>query len=95
MKVVVMCTGLGGCFCTMCTVSQADGKDLSRVKEWFTIDRSIEQISLLWMELCEMDDNGHEFIDVKKWKAYSDRQGLTRKPITKFDMCKVRILSCR
>ena len=41
------------------------------------------------MEICETDDTGVEFVDVNKWKDYSKRQGLTRKPLTKEDMCKV------
>ena len=86
-----MCTGLGGCYCTMCTVSQADGKSMARVLQWFTINQSIQQVTLNWMQMCEIDDNGFEFIDPKKWKDYSVRQGLTRKPITKEDMCKVTI----
>ena len=62
-KLITMCTGLGGCYCSICTVSEALAKNIHHVRDkWFKMDRSIGQLEALYMKLCDTDEFGHEYI---------------------------------
>ena len=70
-------SGLGGAFCILCFVTEEDANDLDRIKEGFSIERSLEQIWELWNELtkggtCEIK---------KETRDYETRQGLTQMPM--------------
>ena len=75
-------TGLKGAYCTQCKTLRKDGKDPKRIKQWFTIDRTIDEVWQLF------DDLSNEADEVDLSISSSDRLGLTAKPLTRLDLCK-------
>jgi hypothetical protein len=76
-KMLTIASGLGGAYCTACTVSQKDAHRLERIKQGFEINRTIESSWQLFMELA--DECGNVSI------AQGDYQrclGLTQRPLT-------------
>ena len=84
-KAIVVASGLGGCYCTSCKVSEADAKLPERIQQGFTIDRNIDELHSLYMVLAESTSSG-EIEPVPG--DYRARTGLTNQPLTIQDVTK-------
>ena len=80
-------SGQRGSYCTCCTVSADDAKDVSKIKNGFPIDKSIESLQDLFDMLNDEQEGistfGGDFL--KKIKS-SERYGLTHQPLTTLDI---------
>jgi hypothetical protein len=81
-KALAVSLGLGGAYCTGCTASEEDGKNLERIKQLFHFDRSIENIQQIFDDLVETDADGNSYIP-RVAGDYSTRTGVTQNPLTK------------
>ncbi len=81
--------GLGGAYCTGCTVSEEDGKNLDRIKQFFRFDRAIEHIHQVFDDLVQTDEDGNKYIPRSRGD-YPTRTGITNNPLTPaIDLTKV------
>ena len=79
-KAIKTSTGLVGAYCTCCTVTEKDAKDVERIKQGFVIDRSINELNELYMILT---DNNEEDMPVPTQKGDEPiRKGLNQRPLT-------------
>ena len=86
-KAISVGLGLGGSYCTGCTVSE-EGKNPDRIREYFKFDRSVQNIHQIFEDLVETDEFGNEYLP-KNQGDYSTRTGITHQPLTKtIDLCK-------
>jgi hypothetical protein len=81
-KAVSVSLGLGGAYCTGCTVSEEEAKNPERIRELFRFNRSIQNIRQVFEELSETDSEGNQQIK-KQQGDYSVRTGVTQAPLTK------------
>ena len=79
-KAIEIATGLTGCHCTMCTVSEKNAKDPERIKEGFPIDRSILDLHQLYEELPKDPNNPNALLSIPGESYEEGRQGLKQKP---------------
>ena len=61
-KAISVGLGLGGSYCTGCTVSEEEGKNPDRIKEYFKFDRSVQNIHQIFEDLVETDEFGNEYL---------------------------------
>ena len=80
-KAVSMGTGLQGAYCSMCTTSEEEGKNIERIRNGFTIDRCVADNLALFESLVLTDEDGNEYVP-KNPGDYATRTGLTQRPLT-------------
>ena len=85
-KMIKTITGLTGAYCTACTISEAEARNIQNVSNGFKMNRSMKNLEQLVNELKVLNPNGEEFIP-KNTRDYEKRQGLCTPPITKADVC--------
>ena len=78
-------TGLTGCYCTMCTVSEKNAKKPDRIKEGFPMDRSILHLHQLFDELPKEPNNENVLLSKRNDNYEKGRQGLKQQPQLKTD----------
>ena len=70
-KVRAAFSGLGGAFCFMCDCTREEANDKDRIEEGFTINRNPEETKQLWDNLCEIDEDGEEYMPSKKGEPHT------------------------
>eukprot|EP00112_Aurelia_sp_Birch-Aquarium-sp1_P022767 Seg653.3 transcript_id=Seg653.3/GoldUCD/mRNA.D3Y31 product="hypothetical protein" protein_id=Seg653.3/GoldUCD/D3Y31 len=85
-KMKSLLSGLGGAFCTLCTVTREEASGMSesgveRLKEGIEINRSIDDTMKIWNHLTTEIEG--ETIIKKRKGDYGIRKGLTQEPIVK------------
>ena len=83
-KMVSTLLRIGGAFCTMCTLTQAESQQIETIEAGFIINRSVTQLADLAMSLMDPDSGDI----IKKKGDYQSRQGVCGLPITSSDLCK-------
>jgi hypothetical protein len=95
-KFIKTATGLGGAYCTSCTITEKEGKDLDKIAAGFPINRTINDLHSLYLTLtsdCERD--GEDYSVPVEQGDYLRRKGLTQKPQTHQDLTKaIPVLHC-
>ena len=81
-KAISVSLGLGGAYCTGCTVSEEDAKNPERIKELFRFNRSIQNIQQVFEELAETDEDGNLYVP-RNQGDYSVRTGITQATLTR------------
>ena len=78
-----MAIGCQGSYCTMCTISETDGKEVSR--QGFTVNRCLSGTMDLFESLVQSDENGNEYV-LRTAGDYQTRLGLTQKLFAATDL---------
>ena len=83
-------SGQRGSYCTCCTASEKDAKNIERIGQGFPIDKSIEFLKDLFDLLTEEDEDGisTNASDILKAIKSKDRYGMTHEPMTTLDIVK-------
>ena len=83
-------SGQKGSYCTACTCSDKDAKNVDRISQGFPMDKSIEFIQDFFDTLIEENDDGFgtNADDILKAIRSQDRLGITHEPMTTLDIVK-------